>query len=296
MKDQRIAVIGASGQVAQALARAGLARSMPLFVSGRPDVDINDLDSLSRLFADHRPDLIINASAYTAVDKAESDAEAAESANEQGPARLAVLCQATGAALIHISTDYVFDGHKRTPYFEDDARNPQSVYGVTKSAGEDAIRTALPRHAIFRTAWVYGPDGQNFLKTMLRLGAERDEVGVVADQFGTPTPADVVAGTILDIAPRLLNDGDKDSLWGTYHLTAQGETSWQGFAEEIFAQAALAGRKVPRLHAITTEDYPTAAKRPQYSVLDTSKLRKTFGVDLPDWRPGVANCVKRLAH
>ena len=261
-------------------------------VHGRKLVTVRD----DHLFADQRPDLVINASAYTAVDKAEVETEIAHSTNQEGPASLAVLCQATGAALIHISTDYVFDGSQRTPYLEDDVRAPQSVYGATKSAGEDAIRKVLPRHAIFRTAWVYGPDGQNFLKTMLRLGAERDEVRVVSDQFGSPTPADVIAGTILDIAPRLLSDGDKDSLWGTYHLTAQGETSWHGFAAEIFRQVALSGRKVPRLHAITTSDYPTPAVRPKYSVLETSKIRRTFGLTLPDWQQGVATCVKRLAH
>ena len=296
MTQQRIAVIGASGQVAQALVRAASVRKLDLIVAGRPQSDITDLASLSRLFADCQPDLVINASAYTAVDKAEVEIAAARAINEEGPARLAVLCQATGVALIHISTDYVFDGDSRIPYAEDDKRRPQSVYGVTKSAGEDAIRTALARHAIFRTAWVYGPDGQNFLKTMLRLGAERDEVRVVADQFGTPTPADLIATSLLDVAPRLLADGNRDGLWGTYHLTAAGETSWHDYAGEIFRQAALAGRKVPRLHAVSSSEYPTAATRPKYSVLDCSKLRNTFGLELPAWQDGVANCVRRLAH
>ncbi len=293
MTDQSIAVLGASGQVARALSRAALRAGMPIIAAGRPDVDINDLPGLSAFIAACKPALVINAAAYTAVDKAESDEAAARSANEDGPARLATLCSLIGAPLIHISTDYVFDGKKTSPYIEDDATAPLGVYGATKAAGEEAVRHTHARHVIVRTAWVYGAEGHNFLKTMLRLGAEREVVRVVADQRGTPTYADDLAAALLDIARQVLARGDC-APFGTYHLVAQGETTWFGFAEEIFRTAALFGHKVPRLEAITTADYPTPAPRPAYSVLDTGKIKSQFGIALPPWQQGVSACLKRL--
>lgn len=296
MSRKPFVVIGASGQVAQALGDAARARGITLVLAGRPRTDIADLTSLSALFAELRPELVINAAAYTAVDKAETELDAARATNEEGPARLAVLCEATGAALVHLSTDYVFDGRKRLPYREDDICAPINIYGLTKAAGEDAIRRVLPRHIILRTAWVYGPAGQNFLKTMLRLGQERDVVRVVADQCGTPTSADDLARVILDVAPQVAVAKASAPLWGTYHVTALGETTWHGFAAEIFACAARAGIRVPKLEAIATKDYPTVAARPMYSVLDTAKIRGVFGVALPQWQDRVGPCVQRLAQ
>jgi dTDP-4-dehydrorhamnose reductase len=290
-----IAVVGASGQVARALVRAAAERGQALAIGGRPDVDLTDAASISAFLDRAAPSLVINAAAYTAVDKAETDTAAAVALNVEGPARLAAWCASRGVPLIHISTDFVFDGRASKPYREDDVRNPLSVYGRTKSDGEDAVRAALAQHIIVRTAWVYGANGNNFLKTMLRLGAERDVVRVVADQHGTPTSADDIAGAILDIAKHVGTNADL-SPWGTYHLVAGGETTWHGLAAEIFARASQAGLKTPKLEAITTADYPTPAARPAYSVLDTSKIRAAFGIALPPWQKGVADCVRQLAN
>jgi dTDP-4-dehydrorhamnose reductase len=293
MSGRPIAVIGATGQVARALAREANVRGLPIAVSGRPHVDLTDAASISAFLESVAPSLVINAAAYTAVDKAETDQDAAVALNVEGPLLLAKWCAAHGVPLIHISTDFVFDGTKRSPYHEGDARNPLSVYGRTKSDGEDAVRALLPEHIIVRTAWVYSADGNNFLKTMLRLGAERNQLRVVADQRGTPTSADAIAAALLDIASKI--DGTP-APWGTYHLVAAGETTWHGFAAEIFAQASSLGLKTPKLEAITTADYPLPAVRPAYSVLDTAKIRETFGIALPAWQKGVVDCVRRLAH
>ena len=289
-----IAIIGASGQIGQALQRAAVDRRIPLILAGRPDVDFDNKQSIEAFFAAHRPALVINAAAYTAVDKAETDTQAARVANCDGPAILAQLCQTNDAALVHLSTDYVFDGSKRQPYTESDPCRSLNVYGATKTAGEEAVRVALARHCIVRTAWVYSSAGQNFLKTMLRLGSERDVVRVVADQHGAPTCADDIAHALLDMAPRLMDKNESAPAWGTFHLTASGETTWYGFADEIFRLAHQAGWRVPRLKAISTADYPAAALRPQYSVLDTSKLAQTFGLKLPDWQVSLAACFNRL--
>lgn len=289
-----IAIIGASGQVATALTRAAAERGQALAIGGRPHVDLTDSKSVAAFLDSAAPSVVINAAAYTAVDKAETDQAAAIALNAQGPARLADWCASSGVPLIHISTDFVFDGRKGLPYCEDDARKPLNVYGRTKSDGEDAVRAALAQHIIVRTAWVYGPDGSNFLKTMLRLGAERDVVRVIADQTGTPTCAGDIAAALLDIAVQI--EGTKQAApWGTYHLVAGGETSWHGFAQEIFEHAAKAGFKAPKLEAIATAEYPLPAKRPAYSVLDTAKIRDAFGIVLPPWQKGVAETVRMLA-
>ncbi len=290
-----IAVIGASGQVAKALTKAAAERGQAIVVAGRPHVDLTDAKSVAAFLDWAQPSVVINAAAYTAVDKAETDQAAAIALNAQGPARLADWCASHGVPLIHISTDFVFDGHKTSPYCENFRRNPLSVYGQTKSAGEDGVRAALDQHIIVRTAWVYGPDGSNFLKTMLRLGAERDVVRVIADQTGTPTCAGDIAAALLDIAAQV-DDKKQAARWGTYHLVAGGETTWHGFAQEIFEHAAKAGFKTPKLEAIPTADYPLPAKRPAYSVLDTAKIRDTFGIVLPPWQKGVAETVRLLAH
>ncbi|UNK50658.1 dTDP-4-dehydrorhamnose reductase [Lysobacter sp. S4-A87] len=285
----KVLVPGANGQVGHALLRslATLGEVVATTRSGQladgaacEQFDLADLDAIAPLLDRVRPDVVVNAAAYTAVDRAEDDAEAAFRANAAGPGRLAVECAARDIALVHYSTDYVFDGQGSRPYREDDATAPIGVYGQSKLAGEEAIAASGVRHLILRTAWVYGLYGANFLRTMLRVGAERDELRVVADQRGTPTPAWLIA----DVTAELLRNGFDRS--GVMHLVAGGETSWHGFAEAIFAGAVPAGliERAPRVTAIATSDYPTRARRPAYSVLDTRRLQSEHGIALPDWR------------
>lgn len=239
--------------------------------------------SIVRCLDSTRPDVVINAAAYTAVDKAESEPDLAYAINARGPGSLAAACAERGVPLIHISTDYVFDGSKTSPYREDDAIAPLGVYGQSKADGEAAVRHSNPRHVIARTSWVYGPDGANFLKTMQRLAATRDEIGVVGDQHGAPTYTDDLASALLGIAIELAQS-PQDAAWGTYHIAGGGQTTWHGFASEIFAHHRAAGHKVPRLNEISTAQYPTPARRPAYSVLDQAKIGASFGVKMPDWR------------
>lgn len=256
-------------------------------------IDISSNTSVRRVLDGIAPRIVINAAAYTAVDQAESDEVAAFRVNRDGPHYLAKWCAANDVPLIHISTDYVFDGTKQTAYRETDACRPLNAYGRSKVAGEDAVRDALRAHVIVRTAWAYSADGRNFLKTMLRLGAERDVVEVVADQHGTPTSADDIAAALLDIADVSMG-GNSPVAWGTYHLVAGGETSWHGFAKQIFAAVACEGHKAPRVEPILTESYATAAARPRNGVLDTTEIQRAFGIALPPWEQGVAACVRQL--
>ncbi|QSX75103.1 dTDP-4-dehydrorhamnose reductase [Lysobacter arenosi] len=285
----KMLVPGANGQVGHALLRslATLGEVAATTRSGRLEdgtgcekFDLADLDAIASLLDRTRPDVVVNAAAYTAVDRAEDDIEAAFRTNAEGPRRLAVECAARGISLVHYSTDYVFDGQGSRPYREDDATAPIGVYGHSKLAGEQAIADSGARHLILRTAWVYGLHGANFLRTMLRVGAERDELRVVADQRGTPTPAWLIADATADI----LRNGFPES--GIVHLVADGETTWHGFAEAIFDEAMSAGliSRRPVVTAITTADYPTRASRPAYSVLDTTRLQQQFGIEPPSWR------------
>jgi dTDP-4-dehydrorhamnose reductase len=289
----KIAVIGSEGQIAHSLRILGLARGLYVFSAGRPEVDLTRPQTVGEFLDRVEPDLVVNAAAYTAVDKAENDSEQAFLVNATGAGEVARLCSQINRPLVHISTDFVFDGSSRTPYVETDAVLPLSVYGASKAAGEVAVRRALVQNIIIRTAWVYGAHGGNFVKTMLRLGAERPELGVVDDQRGSPTSAADIADAILQIAPRLVAN-QEPSLWGTYHLTGARETTWHGFAAEIFRHASVRGAIVPRLKAITTADYPTTARRPAYSVLDNAKFVSTFGFGLPDWRASLAGCIGEL--
>lgn len=298
MSDQvAVGVVGESGQVACALKRVARLRGasehgVSLVARGRPEVDLCKPASLEVFLDEVRPGVVVNAGAYTAVDKAESEREAAFAVNAHGSQALAEACEARGVPLIHISTDYVFDGAKGAPYVEDDLRKPGTVYGASKAAGEVAIAAAAPRHVILRTAWVYGLEGGNFVRTMLRLGAERDELGVVCDQHGTPTFADDIAEMILKIAARVREEPAESDVWGVYHFTNGGATTWHGFAEAIFAHAAAAGLKVPRdVKPIGTADYPTPAKRPAYSVLDCSKIERVFGVERDAWDAALARAM-----
>jgi dTDP-4-dehydrorhamnose reductase len=294
-----VLLFGGNGQLGQELRRA-LAPLGTIVATTRsgalPDdtvcetADFNEPASLVALLDRVRPDVVVNAAAYTAVDRAEEERDAAWRANAEAPGIIARWCAAAGVPLVHYSTDYVFDGQGTRPYREDDATAPLGVYGASKLAGEEAIRAAGGRHLIFRTAWVYASHSANFLRTMLRVGAERDVLRVVADQVGTPTPAALIA----DVTAQALQHAG--GLSGTWHLTATGETSWHGFAEAIFAEAVSAGKlaRAPKVEAITTADYPTPARRPAYSHLDVRKLESDFGIVLPNWQEGLKRVIAAL--
>ena len=294
-----ILVLGGNGQLGQELLRA-LAPSGPLVATTRSglladgtECEVADLDApevLPSLLDRLCPSVVVNAAAYTAVDRAEQEPDVARRANTDAPARMARWCAEHAVPFIHFSTDYVFDGQARSPYREDAPTAPVNVYGTTKRDGEDAIRAAGGRHLIFRTAWVYAEHSANFLRTMLRVGAENDVLRVVADQLGTPTPAALIA----DVTAQALRHPGSPS--GTWHLTATGETSWHGFAEAIFAAAVARGvlPRAPVVEAISTADYPTPARRPAYSHLDVSRLQADFGISLPTWQDGLARVMARL--
>jgi len=289
-----ILVTGGTGQLAGALDRA--ATGLRVRRVGRPDFDFDRPETIDASFYPAAPALVVNAAAYTAVDAAETDAEAAAQANHAGPARLAALCAEAGVPLIHISTDYVFDGTKGAPYVETDATAPQGVYGVTKLAGERAVLTSGARAVVLRTAWVYAPDGRNFVRTMLNLGRTRDRLTVVADQKGCPTTALDLAAAILAIAERILTAGWQDRFGGIYHAAGTGWTTWHGLASATFAEAAkrVPGMRVPVVVPITTADWPTPARRPPDSRLDCAKLAAVFGLRLPDWQDGLARTLAAM--
>ncbi|MBB4132403.1 dTDP-4-dehydrorhamnose reductase [Xanthomonas sp. 3075] len=293
-------VFGANGQVGTELLRA-LAVDGAVTATTRsgmlPDgskcetADFDAPETLTALLDRIAPSRIVNAAAYTAVDRAEQDRDSAMRANATSPGVIAAWCASNNVPLVHYSTDYVFDGQGSTPYPEDAPTSPLGAYGETKLAGEDAIRASGAQHLILRTAWVYASHGANFLRTMLRVGAERDELRVVADQVGTPTPAALIA----DVTAQLLQQRTPDTS-GTWHLTAAGQTSWHGFAEAIFAQAVGAGllSRAPRVLPITTADYPTPAKRPAYSGLSIDKLQRDFDIVLPQWQVGLQRVIAEL--
>jgi dTDP-4-dehydrorhamnose reductase len=297
----RILLLGGNGQVGTECRRS-LAPLGDLFVATRNGqlkdgtpceaADFDRPDTLADLIARIAPDIVVNAVAYTAVDRAEADSEAAFRANAEAPRRIADACASRDALLLHYSTDYVFDGRGNRPYREDDPTAPLGVYGASKLAGEQAIRDSSARHMIFRTAWVYAVHGSNFLRTMLRLAAERDELRVVADQVGSPTPAAMIA----DVSAQVLRQRFVRS--GTWHLTASGETSWFGFAEAIIDGAQARGllARRPHITPIATADYPTPAARPAYSVLDTTALQRDFDLRLPSWQDGLGNIMNLMAH
>ncbi len=296
----RILLLGANGQVGHELRRA-LAPLGDLVCTTRSGrladgsaceaADFDAPDALPALVARVAPDLVVNAAAHTAVDRAESEPDAAFRANAEAPAALARTCAQRDALLVHYSTDYVFDGTGTRPYREDDATAPLGVYGRSKLAGEQAIRASGARHLIFRTAWVYADHGSNFLRTMLRLAQERDELRVVADQSGTPTPAALIAAVTATVL------GRRPPQSGLWHLTAAGRTSWHGFASAIVDQAHARGliARRPAVVPIATADYPTPARRPACSCLDTSRLQREFGLTLPDWREGLQQVLGRLS-
>ena len=289
----RILLTGANGQVGWELSNRGGQRGLEILALDRSDLDITDPDSVSKEVNRSGASLVVNGAGYTAVDQAESESKLAFAVNRDGPAYLALACDKAGIPLVHISTDYVFDGQKKTPYLETDPASPLSVYGKSKAAGEVEVREHLREHLILRSGWVYGIHGHNFVKTMLRLGREREVVQVVDDQYGCPTYAADLAETILKIAAQFLEGGQVP--WGTYHYCGKGVTTWHGFAEEIFRLASeYESLKVKRLEPISTSEYPTAARRPLNSILDCSGLEKTFGIHPQPWAESLARMLEVL--
>lgn len=290
----RLIVTGTQGQVARSLIeRVGVA-GVELVAVGRPELDLADPASVASAFANARADVVVNAAAYTAVDKAESEEELATAINGVGAGLVAEAARRIGAPIIHLSTDYVFDGSLDRPYREDDPPAPIGAYGRSKLAGERAVAAAHPHHTILRTAWVYSPFGANFVKTMLRLGETRPQINVVADQRGSPTSALDIADAILAVAAKLSSAPDKRGLVGTFHMTGTGEASWAEFARAVFSEAELHGRLPGAVVDILTEQYPTPARRPKNSRLNGARLREVYGAVLPDWRASLKSCVGRL--
>jgi dTDP-4-dehydrorhamnose reductase len=286
-------VIGRSGQLALSLAERAKAEGRPLVFVGRPDVDLEDPDSLRHALLSSGAGIVINAAAYTAVDQAEEEPDRAWAQNAEAPRTLAEVARDVGARLVHVSTDYVFDGSGDAPRREDEPVGPASVYGRTKLAGEEAIRAILPGHAIVRTAWVYSPFGRNFVKTMLDLARTRPGLRVVGDQVGNPTSALDLADGLLALVRAWEREPDRGA-GATYHLAGTGSTSWAEFAREIFALSAERGGPSASVEAIATADWPAKASRPLNSRLDSTLFAETFGYQAPPWQESLALVVERL--
>ncbi len=275
-----VLVTGGNGQLGQTLqAIAPKYSTLHFYFAGSQEADITDSESLKAIFDKVKPVFCINAAAYTAVDNAESEPEKAYLINVEGAKNLARACNGHGTTLLHISTDFVFDGQKKSPYTEEDATNPQGVYGLTKLQGELKIQAALKEYFIIRTSWLYSEYGNNFMKTMLRLAGERDSLGVVSDQEGTPTNANDLAKALIEI----INSGIKE--YGIYHYSNEGTATWYDFAQKIFEINNIA----IDLRPIPTTAYPTPAKRPEYSVMDKGKISKVFGLLIPDWQQSLSD-------
>jgi len=290
----RIIIFGLNGQLGYELMRQGRALKLDIQGVDLPQTDITDRDQVIDAFNAYRPSQVVNAAAYTNVDGAESEIELAMSVNRDGPAHIARLCADNNIPLIHISTDYVFDGEKGRPYLETDPVSPIGVYGRSKAAGESAVRSALTEHIILRTAWLYGSHGHNFVKTMIRLAREKKEIRVVSDQYGSPTAAADLAESILKISA-IIQRRAAAVAWGTYHYCGHGILSWHEFAEAIVDLCRQNGRvRVKRVCPIKTTDYPTKVKRPRYSALDCSLVNQHFGIDPKPWRSSLAITVQDI--
>ncbi|MCF2494179.1 dTDP-4-dehydrorhamnose reductase [Dyadobacter chenhuakuii] len=282
----RIVVLGASGQLGSCLKKVATERSITdISFPSEQDGNILDAELLNKLFSVEKPSFVINCAAYTAVDKAEDEQEICLKVNRDGAANIARACAAHGANLIHISTDFVFKGNVTGMLTETDPAEPENIYGLTKLEGEAAIAEILPEHFTLRTSWLYSEYGNNFVKTMLRLGKERDQLGVIIDQVGSPTYAIDLAGAILDI----IESGSKE--YGIYHYSNEGVTSWYDFAKAVFD---ISGTQV-QLNPVKTSEYVTKAVRPAYSVMDKTKIKTAFSIQIPYWRDSLAECLQRLA-
>jgi dTDP-4-dehydrorhamnose reductase len=287
-------VTGREGQVARSLAERASNGDVELVALGRPELDLaGPAHGIVAAVKAVRPEIIVSAAAYTAVDRAESEPELAFAVNEHGSKAIATAASELGVPLIHLSTDYVFDGTKASAYDEEDATGPTGVYGASKLAGEQAVLAGHADSVVLRTAWVYSPFGANFVKTMLRLGGERDEIAVVGDQRGNPSSALDIADAIIGVSRNLLANDDP-ALRGIFHCAGMGEASWAEFAEGIFEASADRGGPTARVRHIGTADYPTPARRPANSRMDCSKLARVHGVQLPDWHESVGDVVGRL--
>lgn len=284
----KILVTGVNGQVGHSLVKR-LSGRVNLLATDSQTLDITQCQAVFNVVERFAPDAIINAAAYTAVDKAESEPKVAKAVNADGAKYLAQAAQSVGAALLHISTDYVFDGIKDSPYQESDSTNPQSVYGESKLASEQVVLSHCEKAIILRTAWVFGEHGNNFVKTMLRLGADRDELGIVSDQRGAPTYAGDIADALIAVAEKIVSGQSVD--YGVYHYSGTPYASWYEFAQAIFTQAASQGilTNAPKLNAIDTADYPTPAKRPMNSCLDCGKIQQAFSITTGDWQRALEN-------
>lgn len=290
----RIAVTGREGQVVHSLIERAPSHGHEIIPLGRPELDLAGAPAdILRALEQAQPEAIVSAGAYTAVDRAESEPDLAFAVNAAGAEAVARAAASMRVPLVHLSTDYVFDGEKSEPYVESDPTGPTSVYGASKLAGEQEVLAAHANSAVLRTAWVYSPFGSNFVKTMLRLAADREEVSVVADQRGNPTSALAIADGILDVVSNLATS-DEPRRRGIFHMTAAGEASWADFAEAIFADSASLGGPNARVRRITTADYPTPARRPANSRLDCSRLERAHAVRLPHWRISLREVVERL--
>jgi dTDP-4-dehydrorhamnose reductase len=292
----KILITGMEGQIGRELTRMAQEKKFDYVPFNHQRLDITDFNAVEKTLTDYRPSVVINAAAYTAVDKAEFKTERARvfEINQEGPFNLAVSCKRLGAALIHISTDYVFDGLKKGPYREMDPIAPLGFYGTSKASGETAVRDTLTNHIIVRTAWVFSAYGHNFVKTMLRLGCEKETLRVVNDQSGCPTYAGDIAEALLTIASYILSNS-QNSLWGTYHYCGQGVTTWYGFAQAIFEHGQkYFPLKIKKLIPITTEEYPTPAQRPRNSVLDCTAIKQCFGINPVSWEKGLVSVIEEL--
>ncbi|BBC71331.1 NAD(P)-dependent oxidoreductase [Altererythrobacter sp. B11] len=290
----RIAVTGKSGQVVTAMLERGTAAGHEILALGRPELDLTDTASILRAIEAAAPDVVVSAAAYTAVDRAESEGGLAHQVNGAGAAAVAKAAKGLGVPLVHVSTDYVFDGTLDRPYIETDETAPGSTYGSSKLAGEEGVLADYPENcAIVRVAWVYSPFGSNFVKTMLRLARERDEVAVVSDQLGNPTSALDIADGLLTVAANLVKDASP-VLRGIFHMTAGGEASWAQFAEATYHASSERGGPFAAVRHITTADYPTPAARPANSRLDSKKIALVHGVSLPVWHRGLEVVIERL--
>lgn len=292
-RSRRLLVFGSGGQVGQALLRTALPPELSMIDFRHRDVDITDAEQVEAAIAEQGGDLIVNAAAYTAVDRAESEPQAAFAVNRDGPAHLAAACARRHLPLIHLSTDYVFDGRRSGAWREDDVPAPLGVYGASKLAGEQAVRARLPQHVIIRTSWVYSATGQNFVKTMLRLGEQHSELRVVADQRGCPTAAADIAKAIVVVARDILV-APATARYGTYHYCGRGETTWYEFALAIFGLAHAYRGTSPEVIPIDTSDYPTPARRPANSVLDCTRIEQDYLIERPLWSDSLAQVIAEL--
>lgn len=288
----KLLVTGAKGQVGAALLARARVEQVEVIGLDRSGLDLSDKDAVFRAVEEHKPNIVVNTAAYTAVDRAENEPELAFRVNRDGAEYAALACSRAGIPLIHLSTDYVFDGRKSEPYFEDDLPNPLGVYGRSKWEGEEAVRAVLDRHVILRTSWMFSQHGSNFVCTILRLARERDELRVVSDQHGCPTPADDIARALLVISRKLV---EGQNSWGAYHFAGQPSTTWFAFAQAIVDEANIRGRsRVENVVPISTSQYPTKAQRPKNSVLATDKIEATFGIRAADWLEALPRTISAI--